>query len=110
MTDSLGMGKRSMVIGIPKELKVAEKRVAITPAGVRTLMEEAHTILIEAGAGLGSGFSDESYVRAGGELRRDSADIWTDAEMVLKVKEPPRSWKEVMNSAIAVRDRGGIGR
>lgn len=77
-----------MVIGIPKELKVAEKRVAITPAGVRTLMEEAHTILIEAGAGLGSGFSDESYVRAGGELRTDPADIWTDAEMILKVKEP----------------------
>jgi alanine dehydrogenase len=88
MTDSLGIGKRSMVIGIPKELKVAEKRVAITPAGVRTLMEEAHTILIEAGAGLGSGFSDESYVRAGGELRTDPADIWTDAEMILKVKEP----------------------
>jgi len=77
-----------MIIGIPKELKVAEKRVAITPAGVRTLMKERHIVLIEAGAGLGSGFSDESYLRAGAELRTDPEKIWADSEMILKVKEP----------------------
>jgi alanine dehydrogenase len=77
-----------MIIGIPKELKVAEKRVAITPAGVRTLMKERHIVLIEAGAGLGSGFSDESYLRAGGEVRIDPEKIWADSEMILKVKEP----------------------
>jgi len=77
-----------MIIGIPKELKVAEKRVAITPAGVRTLMKERHIVLIEAGAGLGSGFSDESYLRAGAEVRIDPEEIWADSEMILKVKEP----------------------
>lgn len=77
-----------MIIGIPKELKVAEKRVAITPSGVRTLMKERHIVLIEAGAGLGSGFSDESYLRAGAEVRIDPEEIWADSEMILKVKEP----------------------
>jgi len=77
-----------MIIGIPKELKVAEKRVAITPAGVRTLMKERHIVLIEAEAGLGSGFSDESYLRAGAEVRIDPEKIWADSEMILKVKEP----------------------
>jgi len=77
-----------MIIGIPKELKLAEKRVAITPAGVRTLMKERHVVLIEAGAGLGSGFSDESYAQAGARVRKDPEEIWADSEMVLKVKEP----------------------
>ncbi len=77
-----------MIIGVPKELKLAEKRVAITPAGVRTLMKERHIVLIEAGAGLGSGFSDESYVQAGARVRKDPGEIWADSEMVLKVKEP----------------------
>lgn len=77
-----------MMIGIPKELKVAEKRVAITPAGVRTLTKEGQIVLIEVGAGLGSGFSDESYLRAGAELRKDPEGIWADSELILKVKEP----------------------
>jgi alanine dehydrogenase len=77
-----------MMIGVPKELKVAEKRVAITPAGVRTLRKEGHIVLIESGAGLGSGFPDESYLRAGAEFRTDPEEIWADSEMILKVKEP----------------------
>jgi alanine dehydrogenase len=77
-----------MIIGIPKELKVAEKRVAITPAGVRTLVKEGHIVSVEAGAGLGSGFSDESYLRAGAELRTEPEEIWADSELILKVKEP----------------------
>jgi len=77
-----------MIIGIPKELKVAERRVAITPAGVRTLRKEGHIVLIEAGAGSGSGFPDESYLRAGAELRTYPGEIWADSEMILKVKEP----------------------
>jgi alanine dehydrogenase len=67
---------------------VAEKRVAITPAGVRTLTKEGQIVLIEVGAGLGSGFSDESYLRAGAELRKDPEGIWADSELILKVKEP----------------------
>lgn len=77
-----------MIIGIPKELKVAEKRVAITPAGVRTLRKEGHIVLIEAEAGSGSGFPDENYLRAGAELRTDPEEIWAASEMILKVKEP----------------------
>jgi alanine dehydrogenase len=77
-----------MIMGIPKELKVAEKRVAITPAGVKMLRKESHIVLIESGAGLGSGFPDESYLRAGAELRTDPKEIWADSEMILKVKEP----------------------
>jgi alanine dehydrogenase len=77
-----------MIIGIPKELKVGEKRVAITPAGTRTLAKQHHLVLIEAGAGWGSGFSDESYLEAGAKLRMRPEEIWTESEMVLKVKEP----------------------
>jgi alanine dehydrogenase len=77
-----------VIIGIPKELKVGEKRVAITPAGARTLVKQHHILLIETGAGLGSGFSDENYLGAGAELRMRPEDIWTESEMVLKVKEP----------------------
>lgn len=77
-----------MIIGIPRELKVGEKRVAITPSGVRMLVKQHHIILIEAGAGIGSGFSDESYLEAGAELRPQPETIWNESEMVLKVKEP----------------------
>ena len=77
-----------MIIGIPKELKVAEKRVAITPAGVGMLRKEGHIVLIEAGAGSGSGFPDENYLRAGAELPTDPEELWADSEMILKVKEP----------------------
>jgi alanine dehydrogenase len=69
--DFLGIGKQVMIIGVPKELKVAEKRVAITPAGVKMLRKEGHIVLIEAGAGLGSGFLDESYLEQELELRTD---------------------------------------
>jgi alanine dehydrogenase len=77
-----------VIIGIPRELKVGEKRVAITPSGVRMLVKQHHIILIEAGAGIGSGFSDESYLEAGAELRPQPETIWNESEMVLKVKEP----------------------
>lgn len=77
-----------MIIGIPRELKVGEKRVAITPSGVRMLVKQHHIILIEAGAGIGSGFSDENYLEAGAELRPQPETIWNESEMVLKVKEP----------------------
>lgn len=77
-----------MIIGIPRELKVGEKRVAITPSGVRALVKQHHIILIEAGAGIGSGFSDESYLKAGAELWPQPETIWNESEMVLKVKEP----------------------
>lgn len=77
-----------MVIGIPMEIKREEKRVAITPAGVSALVLHGHRVIIEAGAGLGSGISDRAYEKAGAELLGDADMLWSEAEMVLKVKEP----------------------
>ena len=75
-----------MRIGVPKEVKEKEYRVAITPAGVQALTDAGHTVLVESGAGIESGFSDEEYLRAGARLvTREEA--W-GADMVLKVKEP----------------------
>ncbi len=75
-----------MVIGVPKEIKTLENRVALTPGGVESLVKRGHTVLVERGAGEGSGLSDAEYARAGAELvGREEA--W-GAEMVVKVKEP----------------------
>jgi alanine dehydrogenase len=76
-----------MKIGIPKEIKNNENRVAITPAGVMTLVKAGHEVYVEKGAGLGSGFFDEEYEKAGATIVPSAQDAWT-AEMVLKVKEP----------------------
>lgn len=80
-----------MIIGVPKEIKNNENRVAITPAGVVSLVAEGHKVLVEAGAGVGSGFLNEEYAAAGSELIADAAAVWAAAEMVMKVKEPLES-------------------
>lgn len=77
-----------MIIGVPKEIKVGEKRVAMTPQGVDALVSHNHRVLIERGAGEGSGFSDEEYKRTGGIIIERREDLWGDAEMIVKVKEP----------------------
>ncbi|KAA6447249.1 alanine dehydrogenase [Bacillus swezeyi] len=77
-----------MIIGIPKEIKNNENRVAITPAGVVALTKSGHQILIEQGAGIGSGFEDTDYTTAGATIIPDAKDVWAKAEMVMKVKEP----------------------
>jgi len=76
-----------MIVGVPKEIKVAEQRIALTPAGARAFSDEGHRVLVEAGGGAGSGFRDEEYVAAGAEIT-DVAGVWDKAELVLKVKEP----------------------
>src|SRR5437879_9029865 len=77
-----------MIVGVPKEIKTAENRVALVPAGVESLVGDGHTVLVEQGAGLGSGFGDESYRAVGGTVVPQAADLWARAEMVVKVKEP----------------------
>ncbi len=77
-----------MIIGIPKEIKDNEYRVSLTPGGAHQLVREGHHVLVEQGAGAGSGFADSEYVEAGAELASSAADIWHRAEMVMKVKEP----------------------
>jgi len=76
-----------LIVGVPKELKDNEYRVALTPAGARELSSGGHRVLIERGAGEGSRISDEQYLRADAEVI-DSAGVWDAADLVLKVKEP----------------------
>ena len=76
-----------MIVGVPKEIKVAEQRIALTPAGARAFSDEGHRVLVEAGGGAGSGFRDEEFVAAGAEIT-DVAGVWDKAELLLKVKEP----------------------
>ncbi|MFO7253077.1 MAG: alanine dehydrogenase [Actinomycetes bacterium] len=77
-----------MKIGVPAEVKPHEYRVAITPAGVHELVRHGHEVSIERGAGLGSHITDEDFAAAGAKLRDRAEDVWAEAEMILKVKEP----------------------
>lgn len=77
-----------MRVGVPKEIKVHEYRVAITPAGVHELVRRGHQVLVEHDAGAGSSITDEELVAAGAKIVPDAADVWGDAELILKVKEP----------------------
>ncbi|HEX7089731.1 MAG TPA: alanine dehydrogenase [Longimicrobiales bacterium] len=77
-----------MVIGVPKEIKTNENRVALVPAGAEALVHAGHRVLVERGAGEGSGFDDDAYARAGATVVDGAAAVWEGAEMILKVKEP----------------------
>ena len=77
-----------MIVGIPKEIKRDEYRVAILPVGVEEFVRRGHTVLIEAGAGLGSGLPDDHYAQAGAELVSTAAEVFERADLILKVKEP----------------------
>ena len=77
-----------MNIGIPKEIKPQENRVAIQPGGVMTLVQQGHNVMVEKDAGLGSGFSDDEYVAAGAQIKADVDALWAAADMIMKVKEP----------------------
>lgn len=80
-----------MRIGVPRERKTLEKRVAITPHGAREIIERGHSVLIETGAGVGSSFSDAAYTQVGCEIASTLADVWGRAELLVKVKEPDES-------------------
>jgi alanine dehydrogenase len=77
-----------MLIGVPKEIKVLEARVALTPEGVSEFIRAGHQVVVEKGAGLGSAITDEQYISAGASIEIDVEKIWRDAQMILKVKEP----------------------
>ena len=77
-----------MKIGIPKEIKTNENRVALTPAGAAALVAAGHIVWVEQGAGIGSGLSDEQYVAAGAHIAADAEATWAIAELIVKVKEP----------------------
>ena len=77
-----------MLIGVPKEVKKEEYRVAATPAGVEALVQSGHGVMIERGAGMASGFTDDFYEGAGAEIVSTAEEIWSRADMIMKVKEP----------------------
>lgn len=77
-----------MLIGVPKEIKPEEYRVALTPAGAEMLTQAGHDLVVEKGAGLGSGFTDDFYEKAGATILDTAEEVWSKAEMIMKVKEP----------------------
>ncbi|MFD0694913.1 alanine dehydrogenase [Paenibacillus sp. GCM10027628] len=76
------------VVGVPKEIKNNENRVALTPGGAGMLRMAGHQVLVEAGAGVGSGFADDDYAKEGATLIANAAEVWASSEMIMKVKEP----------------------
>jgi alanine dehydrogenase len=77
-----------MIIGVPKEIKVHEYRVGLIPAGVQKLVASGHTVLVQKGAGAGSGLSDDDYVQWGAKMIETAEEVWGKADMIIKVKEP----------------------
>jgi alanine dehydrogenase len=80
-----------MFIGVPKEIKNNENRVALTPAGVVSLLKAGHSVLIETNAGLGSGFTNDDYAKVGAEIIESASKVWAQSDMIMKVKEPLES-------------------
>jgi alanine dehydrogenase len=82
-----------MIVGVPKEIKTDEYRVAMIPVGVEELTRAGHRVLIQSSAGQGSGISDEQYTQNGAEIVTDVADLWKRSDLIVKVKEPlPQEW------------------
>ncbi len=77
-----------MKIGIPKEIKTNENRISLVPAGAEALVAAGHQVLVEKGAGLGSGFTDEQYTAVGASIAADADATWAEADLIVKVKEP----------------------
>ena len=77
-----------MIIGVPKEIKTNENRIALVPAGAELLVGKGHTVHVEKGGGLGSGFSDDQYRAAGASIVDTAEAVWAGADMIMKVKEP----------------------
>src|SRR5260370_725099 len=77
-----------MIIGLPREVKDNEYRVGLVPAGIKALKQAGHAAIIETGAGEGSGIFDDEYAAAGATIVQSASEVWSRAEMVVKVKEP----------------------
>lgn len=77
-----------MIIGIPKEIKNNENRVSLTPGGVKALVTRGHQVIVENSAGVGSGFSNDEYLKAGAKIYKDKTKLFNNSDMIIKVKEP----------------------
>src|SRR5437868_89533 len=85
-----------MLIGVPKEIKISENRVGMTEAGVRQLVKEGHSIIVEKDAGVGSGITNEQYEKAGAKIIDTKKEVYAKADMIMKVKEPLPDEYELM--------------
>jgi alanine dehydrogenase len=91
----------NMRIGVPKEIKTNENRIALVPAGAEALVTAGHSVMIERGGGEGSGFSDAMYTEVGATIGPDAATVWRDADMIMKVKEPIEvEWKHMRRGQV----------
>src|SRR3546814_17471121 len=79
-----------MLIGVPREIKTREYRVGLTPASVRELVHHGHAVVVETGAGAAVDHDDDDYRAAGADIASDAKTVWERAELLVKVKEPPR--------------------
>ena len=79
-----------MKIGVPKEIKPQEHRIGLTPESVKTLISEGHEVLVENNGGFEAGFENDQYIKAGAKIADTAADIFNDAEIIVKVKEPQK--------------------
>ena len=86
-----------LIVGVPKEIKNNEYRIAMVPAGVRALIENGHKVLVERAAGEGIGISDEEYIQAGAEIKESAPAVFGEAEMIVKVKEPLPQEYDLLN-------------
>src|SRR5436309_7355130 len=87
------LGGAIMIVGVPKEIKTDEYRVAMIPVGVEELTRAGHRVVVQAGAGQGSGIPDEDYAKHGAEIVPGGDEVWKRADMIVKVKEPlPQEW------------------
>ncbi|MCB1617344.1 MAG: alanine dehydrogenase, partial [Pseudomonadales bacterium] len=91
-----------MIIGVPREIKTEEYRVGLTPHAVHELALHGHRLLVERGAGLGSGFGDDDYQRAGATLIDSAAEIWARAALIVKVKEPQPGERDMLREGQAL--------
>ncbi len=90
-----------MLIGVPKEIKTNEYRIALVPAGAEAFVAAGHEVFVEAGAGEGSGFSDDLYEAVGAKILPTSDEVWAKADMILKVKEPIKpEWPKIKKDQV----------
>ena len=98
-----------MKVGVVREIKVHENRIALTPAGADRLVAAGHEVFVEAGGGAGSGLPDSAYVTAGARLLPSAAEVWAKSDMIMKVKEPlPTEWPARRTVRVARRFTAGM--
>src|SRR5688572_17508376 len=86
----------TMRVGVPAEIKPGEHRVGLTPTAVREYVARGHEVLVEAGAGLGAGYNDDAFRRAGAKIAVDAVEVFQASEMIIKVKEPQKvEWEKL---------------